>query len=420
MSKNSKVDLNIDELKQFLIHTVNNNKFLQEQGKTPLAVCVEGPAGIGKTSAILQVAKSLGIQCEKINLAEIEEISDLVGFPLRQFQLCKTAITKLVSKQVLKDGKMVMEQVPEVSGTSECLWVDEHAIPEYTKQGFSFTGNKRMSYCPPEWIAGKEDNGFFVLDDFTRGDPRFIQATMTLIDKQEYISWKLPKGWSIILSTNPDDGNYQVTAMDVAQLTRFSTVNLKFDIDCWMRYAEEFGVDGRCINFLALNKELVTEKCNPRAITNFFNSISSFTSFESNLPMIQLLGEGSVGPEFATMFTMFINNKLDKLISPKDILFHESDVHVTNALKKSIGQDGDYRADIASILVTRMINTAILFAETNTVDQKLLDRLIKLSTDSDVFTDDLKYVLIKKVVNGNKQKYQKLMTNAAVLKMSVK
>ena len=69
---------------------------------------------------------------------------------------------------------------------------------------------------------------------------------MSLIDRQSYVSWKLPKGWTIILSTNPDDGNYQVTSLDVAQATRFSTINLKFDIECWMRYAEELGVDTRC------------------------------------------------------------------------------------------------------------------------------------------------------------------------------
>ena len=47
-------------------------------------------------------------------------------------------------------------------------------------------------------------------------------------------------------STNPDDGNYQVTSMDVAQTTRFSTINLKFDIKCWAEFAEKVGVDGRC------------------------------------------------------------------------------------------------------------------------------------------------------------------------------
>jgi hypothetical protein len=45
--------------------------------------------------------------------------------------------------------------------------------------------------------------------------------------------------------------------------------------------------------------------------------------------------------------------------------------------------------------------------------------LIKLATE-DVFTDDLKYVLVKKILNGNKQKFQKLMVNPEVMKMAMK
>jgi len=46
-----------------------------------------------------------------------------------------------------------------------------------------------------------------------------------------------------------------------------------------------------------------------------------------------MIGEGSVGPEFTTMFTMFINNKLDKIISPDTIMNHESEEYVLNTLK---------------------------------------------------------------------------------------
>jgi hypothetical protein len=35
-----------------------------------------------------------------------------------------------------------------------------------------------------------------------------------------------------------------------------------------------------------------------------------FLSLKNDLPLIQMIGEGSVGPDFSSMFTMFINNKL--------------------------------------------------------------------------------------------------------------
>ena len=38
-----------------------------------------------------------------------------------------------------------------------------------------------------------------------------------------------------------------------------------------------------------------------------------------------MIGEGSVGNEFASMFTTFINNKLDKLVTPKDIVLGKAE-----------------------------------------------------------------------------------------------
>ena len=476
---NAQVNLNIDEVKGFLTHIMTNNRFLQSSGKPPVAVEIVGESGIGKTSSVLQLANETGMNVVKLNLAQIEELGDLVGFPIRQFQLCKEGkplpgipttekrfvtktITvmekqmqtvtenKTVKKQVMgPDGKLVLrdvtvavkvekevevpvekhvteEEIVPVSSEvvlsyseGECIWVDENAVNEYVKRGYDFTGNKRMSYCPPEWIADKQGGGFLILDDWNRADTRFIQAVMELVDRQEYISWKLPKDWHILLTANPDNGEYLVQSIDSAQRTRFVSVNLKFDKDVWARWAETQGIDGRCINFLLMHEELVSTRVNARSITTFFNCISSIEDFSAELPLIQMIGEGSVGPEFTTIFTTFINNKLDKLVKPQDILCHDNGDYIMGELRGCIGKDHNYRADIASVLATRLINFTINYSEKNSINQKHIDRLIKLGTE-DAFTDDLKYVVIKKILNGNKQKFQKLLMNEAVMKMTMK
>jgi len=248
-----------------------------------------------------------------------------------------------------------------------------------------------------------------------------MQATMTLIETQTYYSWALPKNWHIVLTTNPDDGNYNVTSLDGAQKTRFITVNFKFDVEVWARWAEKQGVDGRCINFMMLHPELVKDDTNPRSIMTFFNSISSIPSFEDQLPLIQMIGEGSVGSEFATMFSMFINNRLDKLVTPKDLLLHDNEAYIIGELRNCIkGADGNYRADIATILTRRLINFTLNYAENNSVTKKITDRLIRISTDQDTFSNDLKFILVRDILNGNKQKFQGIMTNAEVLKMAMK
>lgn len=420
-TKETQVELNIDELKGFLTHVVTNNRFIQAGGKNPVAVEVVGESGIGKTSTMLQLANELNLNLVKLNLAQIEELGDLVGYPVRQFQLCKETPAKMEKKQVTENGNLVLRDVPVAgTGSSECLWIDEQAVQEYTKQGFSFTGQKRMSYCPPEWIADKQGGGLLILDDYNRGDMRFLQACMELIDRQQYISWSLPKDWHIVLTCNPDNGDYLVNQLDVAQKTRFITANLKFDIDCWARWAEKEGVDGRCINFLLMHPELVSQSTNARSITTFFNSISSFDSFEKNLPMIQMIGEGSVGVEFSTLFVLFINNKLDKLISPHKILTGKVWSEVKKELVDCIGTGDNYRADIASILCTRILNYSVYYSEKNSITQAIIDRIIALSTE-EIMAKDLRYYIVKGILNSvNRSKFQGMMLNQEVVSISVK
>jgi len=248
---------------------------------------------------------------------------------------------------------------------------------------------------------------------------RFMQAVMEICDRQEYISWKLPKNWHVVLTTNPDNGDYNVTTLDVAQQTRFISVELKYDVNVWAKWAEEVKIDGRCINFMLMNPELVTQKVNPRSITTFFNAISSIQKFEDELPIIQMIGEGSVGVDFSGMFTMFINNKLDKIISPEDILTKD-EAYVIGSLKDMVGEEDSYRNDIASIVTTRIINFSLTMAKTKSIPDAMINRIIKLVTDTDIFTNDLKYYMVKDLLNGNKPKFSKLMLNPAVIKMAVK
>lgn len=385
--------LNVDELKGFLKHMVDNNQYIQKEGKIPVAINIEGDAGLGKTSAIMQLGKELEMDVVKINLSQIEELGDLVGFPVKEFKIQN------------KEGKST--------------WIMEAQIEAAMKKGYKVV-EKRMAHAAPEWIQGRTEGGFLVLDDYTRADHRFMQATMEILDRQEYISWSLPKNWHVILTTNPDNGEYQVTSLDDAQKTRFISTEVKFDAGVWARWAEKVNIDGRCINFLLMNPEIVTQKINPRSITTFFNSISSIQKFEDELPLINMIGDGSIGEEPSALFAMFINNKLDKIISPEQILTNDDWNYVKGSLTGCIGKDDDFRADISSIISTRIINFASITADKGSVPQKMIDRIISLVTDCDSFTDDLRYYMVKEILNGHKAKFSKLMLNQKVVKMTVK
>lgn len=388
-----KIQLNAEEIKKFLTHMVKNNKQIQNEGHVPVSVNIEGNAGIGKTSVVLELAQELNMDVVKLNLSQMEEVGDLIGFPFKEFQVIKESVEK---------------------------WVPENMLPIYVKAGYKPSGSSRMSHAKPSWIEGKKENGFLILDDFSRANHMFMQAIMEICDRQEYISWKLPEGWTILLTSNPDNGEYNVTTLDIAQQTRFVSIEAKFDLDVWARWAEKAGIDTRCINFLLMHPEVITERYNARAFVTFFKSISSITKFEDELDLIQMIGEGTVGPEASSLFTMFINNKLDKIIPPKEILLNPNENYVIGALNGIIGEDDDFRADLSSVIATRVINYCLMYAEKNTIGQDLVNRLVKLTTDCKSFTDDLRYYMVKEILAGNKVKFSKLMMNPAVVQMSLK
>lgn len=137
--------LNSNELKDFVIDILETNNILEKQGKRKVSLEVKGIAGIGKTSIFQQIGKEKKLPVVKINLAQIEEIGDLVGFPIKEYEL--------------KKG-------------NELKWVDEMAYNNYVSNDWQSTGQNRMSYAAPEWIQNISGTkgGILLLDDWTRAD----------------------------------------------------------------------------------------------------------------------------------------------------------------------------------------------------------------------------------------------------------
>lgn len=392
----NKVQLNSKELKETLTHIILNNRALQEDNLKPVAVSICGAAGLGKTSVVEQLAEELNIQhVEVINLAQLDELGDLVGIPVKEYQM----VAKQGDKQV---GK----------------WVDEKVMDSFAAQGWKANGQSRMSYAKPAWISGKGENGVLILDDYTRAAPRFMQAVMEIIDKQRYISWSLPKGWTILLTENPDDGTYNVTDIDAAAKSRYITFDMRWEPEVWAEWAEKTKIDARAINFTLMHgKEIIKDEnphVNPRSLVKFYNSLRTIKDFNSNLALIQNIGEGAVGPEVTTMFTSFIHNKLDKMITPQEILdtnvaFDTVKLKIVDLIKA----DTEYRSDLAYVLTTRLINHMVHNVESKEITPKFIERVKDLIT-SEVLGADLKFVLAKKVINAN-NKYNVLMLEDSVI-----
>lgn len=87
-------NITLDEFKDIFKYLINNNKRLVEDGKYPIAIGIEGVAGLGKTTVLKDLADEMEMTCVKCNLAEFEEVSDLTGFPIKEYQIDCDGIQK--------------------------------------------------------------------------------------------------------------------------------------------------------------------------------------------------------------------------------------------------------------------------------------------------------------------------------------
>jgi len=417
----------MNQVKDLLNLTIDNNIELEKEGTAPIAVCLEAEAGIGKTSVVQQVADERGMTCVKLSLHELEEAGDLVGFPELQYE-CQTA-----RKIKNEDGTVKMQVLP---GT---VWMNAKQLDNPDKSiAIRQTGKTRMGYAKPAWVPEYNEKGtIFLLDDFGRCNQQLSQAVMELILTQGYVSWKLPKKTTIFLTSNPDNGDYSVNSQDPAQRDRYLAYNVAWDLDSWSKWAEKASIDGRCINFvMSYSSELFNidgegnRICTPRSFVMFSNMIKGIKDWDKteNLGTISLIAKGCFKDDagrFSQMFTTFIRNKMHLLIQPKDMLEGGWDRIKEKLLETVYDQStGQYRPDIASMLERRFSNYvgAWLDSDKKTPISVVKDRILNFidveETDGKrIFDPDLIYHMLKTITSDHKNQTNHLLFEPKIAKI---
>jgi hypothetical protein len=339
---------NAEELTDFMVHVFNTNAKAEEEGRRKTPVCIWGTHGIGKTHSVEEIARDNGYDFTYIAPAQFEEMGDLLGMP----------------KIVEKDGQMVTEMVA------------------------------------PDWVPTEEGPGVLLIDDVNRADIRILRGIMQLLQNFELVSWKLPKGWQIVLTANPDGGDYSVTPMDGAMLTRMLHVTMEFDVKQWALWAEKNGVDERGINFVLTYPELVTgERTTPRSLVQFFETIAPIKDLEKDLGLVSMLAHSCFERETVTAFMTFIQNNLSKLITPEEIVNSKKfEMEVQGPIKNLVCKGETKRVDILSVLCTRLVN----YIKTNDIklkaDQvKNLKGFIKM----DFLPNDMRLIMAQDLIKIN-------------------
>lgn len=185
------------------------------------------------------------------------------------------------------------------------------------------------------------------------------------------------------------------------------TFSGKFDIHEWARWAEMFGIDGRAINFAMLYSTEIFEPknnvvlANARNYTTFCRAIAGIKDWadEHSLALILEIASGCFLEKdnvLGALFTSFINNRLDRLIQPERMLNGAWDT-VSVELEQCVYHGTQYRADIASILGTRLMNYCDKYLGTDKADaKKVAARIDDLVTaKKQLFSQDILYNMVK-------------------------
>jgi hypothetical protein len=300
--------VNANHLKRILDHIFLRNDAIAETGSRGTPICIWGTHGLGKTHIVTDFARERNWKFAYCAPAQFEEMGDLHGMPV------------------------MMDPDPDV------------------------VGDERTVYLPPDWVPTEEGPGILLLDDINRADDRILRGCMQLLQNFELFSWHLPKRWQIVATANPEGGDYSVTPMDDAMLTRMLHVTLKFDPKIWAEWAIGAGVDPRGIAFVLTYPEVVTGKrTTPRSLTQFFGQISSISDLKVEMELVNALALSALDEITTSTFISFVNDDLKQLVNPEDILNAKKFKTVEKQIQElAKGDDGGKRVDRLATMCTRL------------------------------------------------------------------
>jgi hypothetical protein len=326
-----------------------------QSGQRPTPMCIWGRHGIGKTELVRALAEERGYGFSYIAPAQFEEMGDLLGMP--------TITTAPDNSQV-------------------------------------------THFAPPEWVPRTEGPGILLIDDVNRADDRILRGIMQLLQFYELVSWSLPPKWLIVLTANPDGGDYSVTPLDEAMLTRMLHVTMAFDVTAWARWAEQAGVDSRGIHFVLSYPELVSgRRTTPRSLVQFFQAIQPIDDLGERLDLVKMLGDASLDEATTQAFLNFIQLKLDKLPGPEEILRADDFDAIVRQIDRLVHQGDTKRLDILSVLVTRLQHYLTLRKEEP--DSLELDNLARFIL-MDLLPNDLRLAMAQELVRSGRPALKKL------------
>ena len=158
------------KVKAWILKNIKENIESLKKGNSRSTLSIWGAPGTSKTSIVKQLSseqiefdgKMMEIQIIDVPLAQIEEMGDVLGFPV--------------------------EEIEVKNESGQTFWVKavDSVISLAIQNGNLLTGGKRTSYAPPSWVPTEARPGVILFDDGNRASQRIMKGLMQLV--QDYRS----------------------------------------------------------------------------------------------------------------------------------------------------------------------------------------------------------------------------------------
>ncbi len=190
-----------------------NGYVMKEVNRLPFYLV--GAPGIGKTELTSQIANELGIGFTSCSITHHSR-NTVLGLPV---------ITHLEGKE--KEVKYTEYTMSEIIGK----------VYEQVELGYK--------------------EGILLIDEFSCMADSLVAPMLAFLQTKNIGSYVLPEGWVLILSSNPPEYNKNARIFDAAIMDRVRCINVEFDADEFIDYAESKKMNSKIIGFLKDNKNYV-------------------------------------------------------------------------------------------------------------------------------------------------------------------
>jgi hypothetical protein len=184
-------------------------EFMSQEEPKLVTACLEGAAGLGKSSVGKQFATKMGYPMVFVNTAAVlTEPGDILGLPME------------------KDG------------------VTHYAPPFWAVE------------CQKLAVDPQVKKIVLMFDDFSRVPAQILQSMMSIFLDRKIGAASLPDKVFLLLTGNPaKKKEYATRALDKAQQERIQIINVRFDLECFLQYANVAEFNPEWLAFCAAYQE---------------------------------------------------------------------------------------------------------------------------------------------------------------------